>query len=112
MTMQNPVIATSVRRGGTMLFREVLGSQLRVRRAEQGLTLRQLSARSNVALGYLSEIERGRKEPSSELFAAICRALEIPASRIVLQCAEALAVEENKVLPIQRSQTTKSSKAA
>ena len=52
-----------------MLFREVLGAQLRVHRAEQGMTLRQLSARSNVALGYLSEIERGRKEPSSELIA-------------------------------------------
>ena len=95
-----------------MLFREVLGAQLRVQRAEQGMTLRQLSARSNVALGYLSEIERGRKEPSSELIAAICRALEVPASQIVSQCADALEREENKVMPISRAQSTKSSQAA
>lgn len=95
-----------------MLFREVLGAQLRVQRAEVGLTLRQLSARSNVALGYLSEIERGIKEPSSELIAAICRALDVPASKVVGQCAEALAVEEHKVMPLQRAQASKSSQAA
>lgn len=110
--MRKVAFSTSVCRGGTMLFREVLGAQLRVQRAEQGMTLRQLSARSNVALGYLSEIERGRKEPSSELIAAICRALDVPASKIVSQCAEVLAMEENKVLPISRAQTTKSSQAA
>ena len=95
-----------------MLFREVLGAQLRVQRAEQGLTLRQLSARSNVALGYLSEIERGIKEPSSELIAAICRALDVPASKVVGHCAEALAVEEHKVTPLQRAQASKSYQAA
>lgn len=112
ITVQKAGISTSVRRGGTMLFREVLGAQLRVQRAHQGMTLRQLSARSNVALGYLSEIERGIKEPSSELIAAICRALHVPASQIVSQCAEALAVEENKVLPLQRTQASNSSQAA
>ena len=110
--MQNASLATSVRRGGTMLFREVLGVQLRLRRAEQGMTLRQLSAQSNVALGYLSEIERGQKEPSSELFASICKALDVPASKIVNQCAVALEIEENKVLPIKRSETSKATKAA
>ena len=49
------------------LFRRLLGDVLRERRLEQGLTLRQVSAEARVSLGYISEIERGQKEASSEL---------------------------------------------
>ena len=57
------------------LWRDVLGASLRRLRLRQGRTLRDVSASAAVSLGYLSEIERGRKEPSSEILAAICRAL-------------------------------------
>jgi hypothetical protein len=52
-----------------------LGSVLRQLRLQQGLTLREISASSGVSLGYLSEVERGHKEASSELLVAICDAL-------------------------------------
>jgi transcriptional regulator with XRE-family HTH domain len=58
-----------------MLLRRVLGDALRARRQAQRRTLREVSGAANVSLGYLSEIERGHKEPSSELLAAICAAL-------------------------------------
>ena len=63
------------------LFRRLLGDVLRERRLEQGLTLRQVSAEARVSLGYISEIERGQKEASSELLASLCTALEAPAVR-------------------------------
>ena len=59
------------------LFRRLLGDVLRERRLEQGLTLRQVSAEARVSLGYISEIERGQKEASSELLASICDALDV-----------------------------------
>ena len=57
------------------LLRLHLGEVLRAHRERQHRTLRDVSASARVSLGYLSEIERGRKEPSSEILAAICRAL-------------------------------------
>ena len=95
-----------------VLLREVIGSQLRNTRKEQGATLRDISVRANVALGYLSEIERGQKEPSSELLFSICTALEISVSTLMrVVSAEALRVE-NQVRPIQTSRATASTKAA
>jgi transcriptional regulator with XRE-family HTH domain len=58
-----------------VLLRRVIGDALRARRLAQHRTLRQVSTAANVSLGYLSEIERGHKEASSELLAAICDAL-------------------------------------
>ena len=57
------------------LVREVIGDVLREARTTQGRTLREVSDSARVSLGYLSEVERGRKEPSSELLNAICDAL-------------------------------------
>lgn len=61
-----------------VLLREALGDELRRLRTDQGRTLREISTSARVSLGYLSEVERGQKEASSELLAAICRALEVP----------------------------------
>lgn len=61
-----------------LLLREVIGSNLRAHREHQRRSLRDVSASARVSLGYLSEIERGRKEASSELLASICDALELP----------------------------------
>ncbi|BBG00784.1 MULTISPECIES: helix-turn-helix domain-containing protein [Pseudonocardia] len=60
-----------------MLLREAIGSGLRRARNARRRTLRDISRGARVSLGYLSEVERGRKEPSSELLAAICEALGI-----------------------------------
>jgi len=60
----------------TALLREVIGDVLRRARTEQGRTLREVSDSARVSLGYLSEVERGRKEHSSEMIAAIAGALD------------------------------------
>jgi transcriptional regulator with XRE-family HTH domain len=60
----------------------------------QGRTLRQVSADARVSLGYISEIERGQKEASSELLASICSALDVPLSEILSEVSDAVALEE------------------
>ncbi|MHA3022457.1 transcriptional regulator ClgR [Mycobacterium sp. BMJ-28] len=78
----------------TTLLREVIGDVLRHARTTQGRTLRDVSDAARVSLGYLSEVERGRKEPSSELLASICDALEVPLSRVLFDAGEQLARRE------------------
>ncbi|MGV0851459.1 transcriptional regulator ClgR [Mycolicibacterium phlei] len=78
----------------TALLREVIGDVLRRARVEQGRTLREVSDTARVSLGYLSEVERGRKEASSELLNAICGALDIPLSRVLADAGEELQREE------------------
>jgi len=67
----------------TTLLREVIGDVLRRARTSQGRTLREVSEDARVSLGYLSEVERGRKEASSELLMAICGALDVPLSEVL-----------------------------
>jgi transcriptional regulator with XRE-family HTH domain len=76
------------------LMREVIGDVLRRARTSQGRTLREVSDSARVSLGYLSEVERGRKEPSSELLNAICDALEVPLSAVLTGAGERMASEE------------------
>ncbi|HUH68717.1 MAG TPA: transcriptional regulator ClgR [Mycobacterium sp.] len=76
------------------LVREVIGDVLRRARTSQGRTLREVSHSARVSLGYLSEVERGRKEPSSELLNAICDALEVPLSTVLTNAGERMALEE------------------
>ena len=76
------------------LLREVLGDVLRRARTKQGRTLRQVSDSARVSLGYLSEVERGRKEASSELLSAICDALDVPLSKLLVDASEQLARRE------------------
>ena len=80
---------------GTLL-REVIGDVLRRARNDQGRTLREVSDAARVSLGYLSEVERGRKEASSELLSAICGALEVPLSRVLSDAGGEMAQEEIK----------------
>jgi transcriptional regulator with XRE-family HTH domain len=81
------------------MFRRLLGDVLRERRLEQGLTLRQVSAEARVSLGYISEIERGQKEASSELLASLCSALDTPLSAVLRDVSVAVAVEEAATAP-------------
>ncbi len=76
------------------MLRERIGEVLREVRMRQGRTLRQISQQAQVSLGYISEIERGQKEPSSELLAAICSALDVPLSVLLLEVSSRLAAEE------------------
>ncbi|HEY9563237.1 MAG TPA: helix-turn-helix transcriptional regulator [Nocardioides sp.] len=77
-----------------VLFRRLLGEVLRTQRMRRGLTLREVSAEARVSLGYISEIERGQKEASSELLASLCNALEVPLSEVLRDVSHAVAVEE------------------
>ena len=77
-----------------VLFRRLLGEVLRDRRMQRGLTLREVSAEARVSLGYISEIERGQKEASSELLASLCHALDMPLSDVLRNVSHAVAVEE------------------
>lgn len=74
-----------------LLLREALGDSLRRTRVSQSRTLREVSSSARVSLGYLSEIERGRKEASSELLAAICEALDVPLSDVLFDVSGLLA---------------------
>ena len=78
-----------------ILLRRLLGDVLRQRRQGQGRTLREVSADARVSLGYLSEVERGQKEASSELLAAICTALEAPLSDVLREVSDSMALAES-----------------
>lgn len=73
------------------LLREAIGESLRRARVAQSRTLREVSTSARVSLGYLSEVERGRKEASSELLAAICQALDLPLSQVLFDVSAAMA---------------------
>jgi transcriptional regulator with XRE-family HTH domain len=77
-----------------VLLRRVIGDALRARRQGQHRTLREVSTAANVSLGYLSEIERGQKEASSELLAAICDALGARLSELLSEVSDTLALAE------------------
>src|SRR5690349_9763342 len=89
------VPAASPAGGGAMvLLRRVIGDALRARRQGQHRTLREVSTAANVSLGYLSEIERGQKEASSELLAAICDALGARLSELLGEVSDTLLLAE------------------
>ncbi|MBB6121952.1 transcriptional regulator with XRE-family HTH domain [Nocardiopsis algeriensis] len=67
---------------------------LRQLRQHQGRTLREVSADARVSLGYLSEVERGQKEASSELLSSICGALGVPLSQVLREVSDQLALAE------------------
>jgi len=79
------------------LLREALGSMLRARRVSQRRTLRDVSGAAQVSLGYLSEVERGRKEASSELLGSICGALDIPLSELLRDVSDVIALSEGRI---------------
>ncbi|MEU6347475.1 MULTISPECIES: helix-turn-helix transcriptional regulator [unclassified Streptomyces] len=77
-----------------ILLRRLLGDVLRRQRQRQGRTLREVSSSARVSLGYLSEVERGQKEASSELLSAICDALDVPMSEVMREVSDDLALAE------------------
>ncbi|WP_406715009.1 helix-turn-helix domain-containing protein [Trueperella pyogenes] len=85
-----------------ILFRRELGDVLRDYRQRQGRTLREVSSDARVSLGYLSEVERGQKEASSELLQSICRALNVPMSHVLRLVADRIDIAEGRIPPMVR----------
>ncbi|WP_331852812.1 helix-turn-helix domain-containing protein [Actinomyces howellii] len=83
----------------TVLLRREIGEVLRSVRQHQGRTLREVSSQARVSLGYLSEVERGQKEASSELLASICQALDAPLSAVLREVSDRIALTEGVVVP-------------
>ena len=77
-----------------VLVRQEIGDVLRDFRLQKGQTLRQVASKASVALGYLSEVERGQKEASSEILASVADALETPISVIMREVGDRMAVIE------------------
>src|SRR4029453_2355829 len=108
--------------GAMVLLRRVIGDALRARRQGQHRTLREVSTAANVSLGYLPEIERGQKEASSELLAAICEALGARLSEVLGEVSDTLSLAEDmegvlvpveeKPAPVKQSATTAVRKVA
>jgi transcriptional regulator with XRE-family HTH domain len=80
--------------GPMVLVRQEIGDVLRDFRLQKGRTLRQVASKASVALGYLSEVERGQKEASSEILASVADALDTPISVIMREVGDRLAVIE------------------
>ena len=78
-----------------VLLREEIGDVLRGARQRQGRTLRDVSSSARVSLGYLSEVERGQKEASSELLLSICEALDVPMSSVLRSVSDRVAMSES-----------------
>jgi transcriptional regulator with XRE-family HTH domain len=84
------------------LLRTILGEVLRRTRLDQGRTLAEVAADANVSMPYLSELERGLKESSSEVLAAICGALEIDLADVLAQIGTELAQDRARQLQVVR----------
>ena len=82
-----------------VVLRHEIGDVLRGARQRQGRTLREVSSAAKVSLGYLSEVERGQKEASSELLGSICGALDVPLSLVLRAVSDRLAVAEGMAIP-------------
>ncbi|GAA3568529.1 helix-turn-helix transcriptional regulator [Amycolatopsis ultiminotia] len=90
----------------TVLLREAIGDRLRHARTNQRRTLRDISRAARVSLGYLSEVERGQKEASSELLASICEALELPLGELLNKvAADVSALDTVAVTPVEEVET-------
>jgi transcriptional regulator with XRE-family HTH domain len=82
------------------LLRTHIGSTLRSARVAQGRTLRDVAKGARVSLGYLSEVERGQKEASSELLNSICQALDLSLSTVMIDVARLVKSSEAPVLTV------------
>lgn len=82
-----------------VVLRREIGDVLRSARQRQGRTLREVSSAARVSLGYLSEVERGQKEASSELLGSICEALDVPLWLVLREVSDRVAVAEGLAIP-------------
>jgi transcriptional regulator with XRE-family HTH domain len=83
-----------------VLLRESVGHALRRARTEQSRTLRDVARDARVSLGYLSEVERGQKEASSELLNSICEALGLTLGALMRDVTLEITVAESATLVV------------
>jgi len=83
-----------------ILLRSHIGFALRASRVAQGRTLRDVAKSARVSLGYLSEVERGQKEASSELLNSICSALDISIGEVLLKVSSQIRIQETPILTV------------
>ena len=83
-----------------VLLRHAVGQSLRASRTSQSRTLREVAREARVSLGYLSEVERGQKEASSELLNAICTALGLALSDVMVDVTNELKSRETVTLTV------------
>ncbi|MGI9143009.1 MAG: helix-turn-helix domain-containing protein [Fluviibacter sp.] len=83
-----------------MMYRVALGDTLREIRTEQGRTLRDVSQLATTALGYLSEIERGQKEVSSEILADVAKTLGFSVGQLITLVGAKMMLDEGVVNPL------------
>ncbi len=83
-----------------ILLRSHIGFALRASRVAQGRTLRDVAKSARVSLGYLSEVERGQKEASSELLNSICNALDISIGEVLLKVSSQIRSQEAPILTV------------
>lgn len=93
------MLTTPVASESPVVLRREIGEVLRLVRQRQGRTLREVSSAAQVSLGYLSEVERGQKEASSELLASISGALNVPMSTLLRMVADRVAHLEGVSVP-------------
>ncbi|NLI19532.1 MAG: helix-turn-helix transcriptional regulator [Actinomycetales bacterium] len=93
------VTAPARKEAPVIVLRREIGDVLRGVRQHQGRTLREVSSAAQVSLGYLSEVERGQKEASSELLASICAALDVPLSVVLREVSDRIAESEGVAIP-------------
>lgn len=96
------VMADSPRPPARALLRSVLGEALRKARQEQGRTLADVAVTARISLPYLSEVERGRKEVSSEVLAALCAALGIDLSDLLIAVLFQLTDDAARTVGVSR----------
>lgn len=88
--------------GPRPLLRILLGDVLRRNRREQGRTLADVARAARISMPYLSELERGRKEASSEVLASVCEALRVELADVLVEAGRTLADDRARRLTIVR----------
>src|SRR4029450_3279082 len=96
---RGPRVRPGRRGAGAVRLREAVGWALRRRRLAQGRTLREGAEAAGGSVTYLSEVERGRKEASSEVLEAVCAALRLGLAELFFEVAETLAAAEAAPVP-------------
>lgn len=86
-----------------MILRDYIGTALLNERKTQGRTLRNVADRAQVALGYVSEVERGRKEVSSEVLRSICEALYMTVGDLMVDVTVAMKKDEEQKVALERA---------
>ena len=114
--LRHPTVPAHVR--PEPLLRRLVGSAFRRRRGAQGRPLADVAGEARISIAYLSEIERGRKEPSSEVLVAVCRALDMRLADLLtevsteLRAADARAVADARGVADVRQLTSRAERPA